>query len=493
MNRIAIYVLAAACAWLHVAGAQAQDDPKAAVAAIDTVVRKYSNHKAELDPFVEKVYGKFKKNPEVVTAIAKAYYSFSRPKGQPFYTFVTRDSVNAYKYITLAVECDPSYVPAYIHGGDIQRTMGNSEAALSWYSKAITACPYDPSGYLAYADVAIDNDPDGAIGTLERIRDYVPDYPVYLAVARMFDSRADAERAVVYFDKSDKDSMTVDDLVSYAMYHYLLGNFEESLVVSRYGNDKYPANPALNRLTFWNLTDLKEYVEALVYADRLFNKSDNPQIESKDYLYYGYACSGAQKYDEAIEMFSKVASFESATEADKNTAQLQIMFAYESKGDYDKSIELCKAYIDKREKDSLDVTYGLSLLARMYSANVDDSTDVGMASFLKADSVYAVIADRYPAQASFALFQRVSLAYKIDPNSERGVGVPPAKSLVSLIEAMPERDETNNLRLRAACHYLGYYYGYILRRKKQGDLYWTKILAIDPDYRPAKIALGLGD
>ena len=81
----------------------AQSDPEAAMTALDSVVRKYSHYKNVLDPYVEKIYKKFDNNSEVITGIAKAYYSFSRPEGRMYYTFVTRDSANAYKYINLAI------------------------------------------------------------------------------------------------------------------------------------------------------------------------------------------------------------------------------------------------------------------------------------------------------------------------------------------------------------------------------------------------------
>ena len=60
----------------------AQSDPEAAMAALDSVVRKYSHYKNVLDPYVEKIYKKFDNNSEVITGIAKAYYSISRPEGQ---------------------------------------------------------------------------------------------------------------------------------------------------------------------------------------------------------------------------------------------------------------------------------------------------------------------------------------------------------------------------------------------------------------------------
>ena len=62
---------------------------------------------------------------------------------------------------------------------------------------------------------------------------------------------------------------------------------------------------AFNRLAFFNSTDLKNYDQALLYADALFNKSDSAKFSYFDYTYYGNALNGAKKYDEAIDMFKK--------------------------------------------------------------------------------------------------------------------------------------------------------------------------------------------
>lgn len=486
------FILAVLTVWTSASSVMAQNDPKATVIAVDSIVRKYSNYKNVLDPFVGKVYEKFKKNPEVIVGIARAYYSFIRPKGQPYYTFHTRDTANAYKYVNLAIGLDPTYVPAYICGGDIERTQFNREQAIEWYRRAIAANRANPAGYLAYADYVSETDPDDAVMVLQSIRDYVPDYPVNLASARIYDRRADVNKAVEYYSKAERDSMTVTDIVNYSLAHYLLEDFKQSLDVARYGIGLYPENPALNRLAFWNLTDLKEYKEALVYADMLFNKSDNPEIQSKDYLYYGYAYAGAKDYAEAIKMFDKIETFKDATDQDKNTAMQQIANAYQEMGDYDKAIVVCREYIDKRKRDSLLSAFDMNMLAQMYMQYAEELNGTAkITAWKQADSVYTDMIERFPANADFALYWRLMLAYKQDPESTEGIGVVPAKRLAAVIIAKNERDDVANARLVFAYRYLGYYYTFVKKERSRGKIYWEKIIEIDPENTAAKTVLGI--
>lgn len=409
-----------------------------------------------------------------------------------YYTFVTRDSANAYKYINLAIANDRSYVPAYIHGGDIQLTMGNRDAALDWYRRAIAADKFVPDGYLSYLDVALDADSSAAVSTMLSIRDCLPGYPVELAVARAYERRSDVRRAIGFYDKADRDSMDVDDLVSYAIYHYLLGNFDSSLGVALYGHGRFPGNAALDRLAFWNYTDLKKYDEALEFADLLFHDADTADIQSKDYLYYGYAYLGKQRYADAVDMFGKVASFDDATEKDKVTAMQEIVKAYRELGDYDKAEVACLAYIDKRQKDSLLSAYDLNLLAEIYIEKGDTLSGEGRAeAWRRADSVLTVMSERFPANADYALYRQLTLANGQDPESAKGLGVPYAQRLIAVVEAMPDRTSLADERMKAACHYLGYYYTFVAKQRARGRVYWEMVLEIDPDNNAARTVLGL--
>ena len=71
-------------------------------------------------------------------------------------------------------------------------------------------------------------------------------------------------------------------LVEYATAELLLANSQKSLEVALFGVNKEPRSAAMNRITFYNYTDLKDYKNALKYADALFNKSDSAKISARD-------------------------------------------------------------------------------------------------------------------------------------------------------------------------------------------------------------------
>ncbi len=492
-------------------GAQAQSDPKAAIAALDTIIRKHANYKNVVDPFVETVYGKFRKHPDVATAIAKAYYKFYRPAGQPYYTYVTRDSANAYKYINFAIEEEPGYVPAYVFGGDIQVTMGDTLAALDWYRRAIAADKANPAGYIAYADLQLDRDSVAAVTTLMGLRDYRPGYPVELAMGRMFMRRANVRsaeeidaarnaqtklnlyRTVDALDAAERDSMTIDDLRTYSMYHYLLGNYDKSLDVALYGHGRKERDAAFNRLAFWSYTNLAKFDEALAFADLLFNKSDSAVLDPQDYFYYGIVYSGKKRYDEAIAMFGEVVAHEKAAEKMKATAQDQIINAYKQKGDFDTAIARFKANMAAHERDSTISAYDYYQLGGIYIEYANSlKGDTALAVWQKADSVYAVMADKYPANADYPLYMRLQISNVFDPESEQGLGVPFAEKLIAFIQAQGTNDKAAQEKLLMAYRYLGYYYTFVLERRARGRVYWQKILEIDPENAAAKQVLGLG-
>ena len=139
-------------------------------------------------------------------------------------------------------------------------------------------------------------------------------------------------KALEYYDKVDKNSMESGDLVNYALCGFLKGQFDKSLSVAEFGANKFPRHPALNRLVFFNSTNLKDYQKALTYADRLFTKSDSAKISSSDYLYYGYAHNGNKDYDKAIEMFRKCIEEAPDAKGDVLDAQSNIASAFQAKG-----------------------------------------------------------------------------------------------------------------------------------------------------------------
>ena len=202
---------------------------------------------------------------------------------------------------------------------------------------------------------------------------------------------------------------------------------------------------------------------------------------------------GKKRYDEAIAMFGEVVAHEKAAEKMKATAQDQIINAYKQKGDFDTAIARFKANMAAHERDSTISAYDYYQLGGIYIEYANSlKGDTALAVWQKADSVYAVMADKYPANADYPLYMRLQISNVFDPESEQGLGVPFAEKLIAFIQAQGANDKAAQEKLLMAYRYLGYYYTFVLERRARGRVYWQKILEIDPENAAAKQVLGLG-
>ena len=333
--------------------------------------------------------------------------------------------------------------------------------------------------------------PAEALRVLEGLRDYNPGYPVYLAAARICDRRGEWEKSLEYFAKAEKDSMTYQDFVTYALNCELMREYQQGLDAALLGLEQYPDSAALNRLAMRQLVILDKYADALVYVDRLFNKSENAKIGWQDYNYAGRAFYGAKRYSEAIGMFSKITADDELKPVERSTLVDYTARAYANLGDYDKAITMYSDFVAKQERDSLLSAGDVYNLANMYMRKAQDSTTVNPTeAWLKADSTFAVMASRFTANADFALANRLQIAYVLDPDFKTGRCVPIAEQLVAVVTAKGEADDASTARLLNAYRFLAFHYT-INKNRKRSRMYWQKVLELDPDNETAKNVLGI--
>lgn len=452
----------------------AQEDHKAVIEQLTKVIKSDA---ADKEDQIKDLFKEYKKEPDVIVAIGRAYLDI-------------KDTENAKKYADMAIKRDKNYGDAYVLAGDIEVINDNGGAASALFEQAIYFDPKNPNGYRRYAQVNSKANPAAAVEKLEELKKQVPDYPIALISAEIFSKSGDLDKAIQYYAQVDKSQMEDYQLVDFALSYFLKGEFEKSLEISQFGNNKFPRNPALNRISFFDLTNLKRYDEALQYAEKLFNASEETKITESDYLYYGYAHLGKGNYDDAIAMFQKSIENNQDNEADKNDAMKNIAEAYKKKGDFTNAISTYEKYLDNlKQKTANDI----HTLATMYMAEASDSTvaeDKKKLYYAKADSIYAEMADKMPSVADFATLQRAHIGYALDPETKDGLAKPHYEKLVELILAKPEKDDTDYTRLIESYRYLGYYY-LLKDDKTNSDIYWNKILEIDPENAMAKQALSL--
>ena len=110
----------------------------------------------------------------------------------------------------------------------------------------------------------------------------------------------------------------------------------------------------------------------------------------------------------------------------------------------------------------------------------------------EANKVYDEMIEKFsddPNTLVFAYNKKTQIDNMLDPNVEKFLALRDYTKLIEIIEAMPEKSNTDRNRLVTAYHYLAHY-NLTNNNKSVADEYWNKILNIDPTYGPALDALG---
>lgn len=458
------------------ASAVAQEDSKATIEAITKVIK---SNPADLEDQVKDVVKKNKKNAEVIVGIAQAYYDI-------------KDTANAARYANLALEKNKKYAPAYILLGDIQALSNDGGSAAQLYEQAIYFDPKNPEPYRKYASVYRKVSPTGAVAKLEELRIQRPDISVDAMAGHIYVLSNNFDKAIECYSKAwneDKSKFEKSDINDYALSLYILQKYQQSLDVVKYGLSKEPRNETYNRLALFDCTELKDYDTALSYADALFNKSDSAKLSYRDYTYYGNAYAGKKDYNKAIEMYQKALTMDIDNKAKRAGVVKQMSDAYKQMDDYDNAIKYYEDYLNDVEKASAADKAGL---ASLYEIKASKQTDAAaqLADFKKAEQIYVQLENDYPDAQEYAVFKRARVNSYMDPDSKQGLAKPIYEKLASIIEAYPEKSNSDKARLIEAYSYLGSYYLIVKDSKSEADVYWNKILEVDPTNEKAKLALG---
>jgi len=450
--------------------ALAQDGSKADVDAVKKII---SSKPADLDKQMKPFYKANRKNAENLVAFGREFLA-------------AKDTANAKTYANHALEASKNKcAPAFLLLGDIEAISDNGGGAAAQYEQAIYVDPKNPEAYYKYANVYRKISPSGAVAKLNELRQQRPDIAVDALAGRIYYMSNEFDKALAAYDKADKNLMEERDLSDYAMAAFFKAQNQKSLDIAKFGLTKKPRHAAFNRLAFFNSTELKNYDDALMYADRLFNQSDSAKFSYYDYTYYGNALSGAKQPEKAIEMYKKALEQEDMDNKAKRAGVIkQLSDAYREKEDYPNAIKYYQEYLDNIEKPSAN---DMALLAGLYMQQGSTlSGDAQVAAFQQADATYASLAEKFDGAAEYATFMRARVNGQMDPDQSKGLAKPFYEKLVELIGPKTELDATEKARLKESYHYLISYYFIQKDDKATAKEYAAKMLAIDPENEIAK-------
>ncbi len=457
--------------------AMAQDDNSATIEAATKVIK---SKPADLEDQLKPIYKKNKKNEEVLVAMGRAFLDI-------------KDTVNALTYAEYAMKANKKYAPAFILLGDIAALNNDGGQAAGYYNQAIYFDPKNPDAYYKYASVYRKISPSEAVGRLEELRAQRPDIAVDAMIGHIYYVSNEFAQAAESYSKADRNALDEHQLTEFAMAYYFSQKYAESLEVAKFGLSKMPRDAAFNRLAFINSTELKDYTNALMYADALFNKSDSAKFSYFDYTYYGNAYNGNKEYDKAIAMYHKALEQEIDNNEKRAGVVKQLSDCYLEKEDYSNAIKYYQDYLKTLGNASANDVAALAQIYIHYADTLKDSTRNEM--FKKAEQVYIDMEQKYPDALEYVTFMRARVNSYIDPETKEGLAKPYYEKVVSMIEPRAEKTASDNARLVECYRYLGYYYLLQMEKdpaaKETSTSFWNKILAIDPENEIAKQALTL--
>lgn len=456
------------------APAMAQDEAKAAIDQATAIIKSKADDAAKQ---VNSIYKKNKKNGEVVVGIGRAY-------------FEERDTANARVYAEYGAKL--KYSPAYVLLGDLAALAEDGGGAAKYYDQAIYFDSKNAEAYRKYAIIYSRISFQSSIDKLEQLRREVPDYPVDLPIARLYDNAGKIDEAIQHYEKVDRAEMDAGDLAKFALKYYLNKDYAKSMSVIDFGLQKFPRSSSLNRVGLMNTIAEEKFDDALNYADRLFNKSDSADLKDFDYNNYAKAYIGKGNFDEAIALYRKAMEVSEADKDAINNLYKEISDAYMKKGDFDAAVAEYRKYL---EGTSNKTASDYSTLAEMYYKHAADLTgDEQIASIKQADDIYRDMQERFANNQdvlAYILNRRGTLNVIMDPDSKQGLAKPIFEQLMQMMEAKADRTSSDNNKLITCYRYL-LSYDLLVQDDKAAAKGWAqKILELDPDNEQAKAVLAL--
>jgi tetratricopeptide (TPR) repeat protein len=373
-----------------------------------------------------------------------------------------------------------------------KKDVGN---ACSNYEQAILFDPMCREAYIKYARAYKGVNPQLSIEKLGQLKEKDPSFLlVDKELADIYYTMNKFDEAVKHYEiYLQSGNSNTQDKTKYAMTLFLKQDYTKSLEVAKLGLEKAPRNPAFNRLAMYNNVALKNHTEGLKYADLLFNKSDKVDVNYFDYTYYGQALRETKQFDLAITQYK------SAFKVDSTKIDLlkEIANMYYEKRDSLNGIASQEKYISllAPEKRTGDVLFAIGKIYSGYATSINDSVnekkefvlvkDAKRDILIKADTVFSQLSRLEPT-AYRADFWRARVNFAMDPQNSKDIAKGFYEKTLNLAES--KADVKYNPVIIECARYLGFYY-YMKSDFTQSKVYWTKIIAIDPNNVVANKAL----
>ncbi|MCR5513484.1 MAG: hypothetical protein K6F43_07980 [Prevotella sp.] len=492
---------------LVVAPVKAQDDEKAAGAAIDTIIRVFSEYEI-VDRFVADIYSKYEKDkvkaPILAARIAKAYYNYVMVPGNPTPQFHRRDVAKAFEYLDKAIAIDPKYPQSYLVASDIFYNEAKIDTALIWLDKGIEANPTDSSLYIESAKLLAFNDPEAAVNKLMVLKQRDSTFQVDLQLGRLYyklysdhgqlPMKELAETYGRVYDSADRQLLNLGDLGAFSLglqWASELGDerFAKLYEVTSYGIDLFPKDFGLRKFMLVGCMNTKKWDEGIKTAEFMFAMPDSvKKIDADDYLYYATCLAGKKRYADAIAQYEHVLTMDDASATKKSQADRAIVSTVSTQvgelrqmGDYDQAIAIIEPMVQRNrdkdaQNDNLMIAYATIYTDWAAELNGQERLD----AIRNAVKVFDEAATHSELNANMFLHRCCYYSMALDPELKQGLGMPYAQKLVTNLGSKRDLESGEKRYLLLGYEYM-MRHEYFIKKNKKAAISWAdKMLDVDP-------------
>ena len=445
-----------------------QEELNAALSAI-----KSKAPAKEVADLANTAYKKNKKDPEALLKIARAY-------------FEQKDTAGANKFARYANEgAKPKYqyAPAYLLLGDVEAAFGTDGGkAAGYYNQAITFDPKNPEGYKKWAMVYRKISPKQAAQKLQDMKAQCPNEDIDAITAHIYMLAGDEKQAYENYMKADINKLDKGNLNEFVRCSYFTGHFEDALRAAEAGIKLEPRNPTFNRLAMFSNYELKNYDAAKSYINKYFNETDSAKFSEYDHFYTALIYQALDEKGNMYQHYNKALELVNDSSMIKRwDIQKAIADSYLKDQEFENAIKYYNDMLATKPNVNFDDHEGL---ANIYSKYGDAVPAMKKEMIQKAVDLFRAAGQKFPIQQIYATYMAANNVNKLDDNMKNSLAKPDYLKLIDLLGNKTDRSRGEDTMLKTAYHYM-MFNSYINKNVPGAKEYAQKILAIDPEYKPA--------
>lgn len=433
------------------------------------VALKKGNEKAA-DDFFGKARSLGKKNAELLTAIARAYYNVDPVK-------YAQDITKGIERAKKADKKDPYNL---ILQGDMKADEKKPGDAAALYENAILYDAENVPAYVKYANVYFQVSPEFAIKKLEELLELQPNSALAQRelAEKYFQNDQWAKSAVAYGKYIENPNHFTDDKVRYSVLLYYGQLYNESLSLANELLANDPKNFQLHRIAFLNKAALKDFEGAEKQAETFFALTTPEKYSSNDYASMGDVLKELGKDSLAVFEYEKAV----AVNPENTDLVRQLSSAYNSAKNYEKAASVYQQIIDGGNYKTND----LFVLAGRYMSHGSTEQDSvkRQAAIENAIKYIDIVLEKVPDDYRISQRKaRILMVKNGNQASEESSAV--YKTVIAILDKDPSNKVKRTQDYIEAYNQIASAY-ILVNDKANAVVYYEKFLEMDPNNTPLR-------